>query len=99
MARWDRRDFAKGKIYCLSARRLLRAQATGPGGPRTSVQEKRSVAQTTSRSPILQEDHPKSGHLSEGTSKDDLVEKPRSPMGWEKGQSLSGHLSIKVCIP
>lgn len=29
----------------------------------------------------------------------DLVEKPWSPLGQEKGQSLSGHLSIEVWIP
>jgi hypothetical protein len=66
------------EIDCLSVKRLLRAQAAGPGGPRTGVQEKGSVAQATSRSPILQEDHPKPGRWSEGTSKEELAEKPWS---------------------
>lgn len=55
-------------------------------------------ARVTSHS-ILQEGYPKPGRWSERTSKDDQVEKPWGPVGWEKSQSLSGHLSIKVWIP
>lgn len=58
------------EIHCLSARKLLRAQGAGPGGPRTGVQGTESVAQVTSHSPILQKDHPKPGHWSARTSKD-----------------------------